>query len=155
MGVAVATSRPLTGSILDVAFETAPGMREPASGVIRASRVRLNGANVDTTFEYAYRVEPYRTRLMANYPNPFNPETWIPFELAETSDVTIRIYDLAGSRVRTLNLGSTPPGAYSSPGRAAHWDGTNDEGESVASGMYLYELGVAGERSVRRMVVLK
>ena len=155
VGVAVATSRPLTGSILDVAFETVPGIRKPVSGVIRASRVRLNGAAANADFEYVYHVEPYRTRLMANYPNPFNPETWIPFELSETSDVTIRIHDLAGNSVRTLALGRTPPGAYTEPDRAAHWDGTNDEGEPVASGMYLYELRAAGQRSLRRMVVLK
>jgi hypothetical protein len=98
---------------------------------------------------------PVRTRLFPNYPNPFNPDTWIPFHVGEESRVTISIYDIAGRRVRTLSLGSLPTGEYTARGKAAHWDGKDDRGETVAGGVYVYELSSESQRAVRRMVVLK
>jgi hypothetical protein len=95
------------------------------------------------------------TALLANYPNPFNPETWIPFTLAEMSSVAIAIYDTRGLPVRQISLGDLPAGRYSEPGRAAHWDGRNEFGETVASGVYIYELRAAGRRELRRMVLLQ
>ena len=95
------------------------------------------------------------TELLLNYPNPFNPETWIPFRLAEDAEVTLSIYDVGGRMVRTLNIGHSKAGIYESRDKAIYWDGRNDLGESVASGIYFYHL-MAGEYSAtKRMVILK
>jgi hypothetical protein len=101
------------------------------------------------------RIAPIRSRLLANFPNPFNPETWIPFELSESADVSIHVYDMNGALVRTLNLGRREPGFYTDRGNAAYWDGANAVGERVASGMYVYELRAGTYRALRRMIVLK
>ena len=98
---------------------------------------------------------PAATALLPNYPNPFNPETWIPFDIAEDADATVRIYDVTGSLVRRLDLGRLPPGSYRSRGDAAYWDGLNGAGERVASGVYVYELQAGSVRRARRMVVRK
>ncbi|MBD3184016.1 hypothetical protein GF312_17160 [Candidatus Poribacteria bacterium] len=78
----------------------------------------------------------YKSRLLPNYPNPFNPETWIPYQLAEQSNITINIYDSSGCLVRSMNMGFKFPGLYASKELAAYWDGKNDKGEKVSSGIY-------------------
>ena len=98
---------------------------------------------------------PEMTQLLANYPNPFNPETWIPYHLAKSSDVRITIYDVRGSVVRRLDLGHLPPGYYTSRNRAAYWDGKNAAGERVASGIYFYQLQTDHQYLLRKMLVLK
>ena len=95
------------------------------------------------------------TSLLANFPNPFNPETWIPFDLSEDADVTVSVYDARGVLTRRLDLGRLPPGAYRGRSSAAYWDGRNGTGEQVASGVYLYELRAGGYREMRRRVVRK
>ena len=100
-------------------------------------------------------LRPTRARLLPNYPNPFNPETWIPFELAESGSVGLRIYDLAGSLVRSIDLGTREPGYYVTPADAARWDGRNDAGESVGSGVYVSELRAGASRDVRRLLIGK
>ena len=99
--------------------------------------------------------EPLVTTLHANYPNPFNPETWIPYQLATDSDITIRIYNTTGHVVRTLFAGHQVSGYYLSQSKAAYWDGRNEFGERVASGVYIYELATPTFRQTRRLVVLK
>ena len=96
-----------------------------------------------------------QTSLLANYPNPFNPETWIPYQLAADTDVEIRIYDARGSLVRSLELGHQRAGIYTGRGRAAYWDGRNDIGERVASGIYFYQLQAGNLSLLRKMVILK
>ena len=81
---------------------------------------------------------PEKTALLANYPNPFNPETWIPYQLATAADVQIRIYATNGILVRNLDVGHQPAGIYQQRSRAAYWDGRNQLGEPVASGVYFY-----------------
>ena len=83
---------------------------------------------------------PEETVLLANYPNPFNPETWIPYELSEPADVALTIYAIDGQLVRTLALGHQPAGVYQSRSRAVYWDGRNEVGEPVASGIYFYTI---------------
>ena len=95
------------------------------------------------------QLRPKTTALLANYPNPFNPETWIPYHLATESDVQITIYDGRGGVVRRLDVGHQPIGSYQSRSRAAYWDGRNDLGESVASGLYFYTL-TAGDFTATR-----
>ena len=98
---------------------------------------------------------PKETALLANYPNPFNPETWIPYQLAEPADVTLTIYSVDGTVVRTLKLGYQPVGIYQDKGRAAYWDGKNGVGESVASGVYFYTLTAGDFTATRKMLIRK
>ena len=97
---------------------------------------------------------PETTTLLPNYPNPFNPETWIPYQLAEPADVTLTIYDIQGRVVRDLDLGHQRAGMYHTRNRAAHWDGRNAQGESVASGVYFYTL-TAGDFSATRKLLIR
>ena len=101
------------------------------------------------------KLHPDKTRLLANYPNPFNPETWIPYQLADSSDVQIFIYDVRGAVIRHLKLGHQPAGYYIERKHAAHWDGRNAIGESVASGIYFYQLQTDNISLLREMVILK
>ena len=98
---------------------------------------------------------PEKTVLLANYPNPFNPETWIPYHLANPSDVQITIYDTRGSIIRRLELGHQHPGYYATKERAAYWDGRNEVGERVANGIYFYQLQADQLSLLRKMVILK
>ena len=98
---------------------------------------------------------PEETALLRNYPNPFNPETWIPYQLAEPADVTLAIYDMNGQLVRRLVVGHQAAGMYQSRSRAAYWDGRNQLGESVASGLYFYTLTAGDFTETRRMLILK
>ena len=98
---------------------------------------------------------PKETVLLANYPNPFNPETWIPYQLSEAAEVTVTIHSSDGKLVRTLELGQMPAGAYSDKDRAAYWDGQNAQGEPVASGVYFYTLTAGDFSATRKMVIRK
>ena len=98
---------------------------------------------------------PLETALLPNYPNPFNPETWIPYDLAGDSDVTIHIYNVKGETVRQLSLGYQRAGSYRTRSRAAYWDGRNAVGEPVASGVYFYTLQAGQMKATRQMVILK
>ena len=98
---------------------------------------------------------PKETVLLPNYPNPFNPETWIPYHLASAADVTLTIYDIKGAVVRRLDLGSQSAGYYTNRAKAAYWDGRNASGESVASGVYFYQLRAGDYAALRRLVIVK
>ena len=98
---------------------------------------------------------PEETALLHNYPNPFNPETWIPYQLAEPAEVTLRIYAASGALVRTLALGHQAAGIYQYRSRAAYWDGRNEMGESVASGIYFYTLTAGDFTATRKMLIRK
>ena len=98
---------------------------------------------------------PRETALLPNYPNPFNPETWIPYQLARSGDVNITIYDARGAVVRRLALGHQPAGDYTNRSRAVYWDGCNALGERVASGVYFYQLETDTMSALRKMVILK
>ena len=99
--------------------------------------------------------EPLVTKLHANFPNPFNPETWIPYQLAADSDITIRIYNTSGHVVRTLLTGHQVTGYYLSPDKAAYWDGRNELAESVASGVYFYTLTAGEFTATGKMLIRK
>ena len=96
-----------------------------------------------------------RTALLQNFPNPFNPETWIPYTLADDADVSVRIYDIQGKLVRQLEVGQQPGGSYLSRKTAAYWNGKDRLGESVSSGIYFYTLKADAFSETRRMVILK
>ena len=96
-----------------------------------------------------------RNQLLQNFPNPFNPETWIPFRLADERHVTIRIYTPTGKLVRSLSPGILSAGDYSSQSQAVHWDGRNDKGEPVSSGVYLYTINTGDFSATRKMLIRK
>jgi len=99
--------------------------------------------------------EQKENALMQNFPNPFNPETWIPFELKENSEVKVRIYNSTGRLVKELDLGSKVAGIYATPDKAAYWDGKDESGVSVASGVYFYSIQAGKFSAVKKMIVSK
>jgi len=98
---------------------------------------------------------PSQTQLLANYPNPFNPETWIPFQLSQDAEVRLTIYDVQRKRIRQLQLGQVAAGRYVTADQAAYWDGKGQTGEAIASGTYLYQLQAGDYTETRKMVILK
>ena len=98
---------------------------------------------------------PKVTQVFQNSPNPFNPETWIPFELADDAVVTVTIYDVQGQRIRQLQLGQVTAGRYVTADQAAYWDGKTETGQVVASGTYFYQLRAGDYTETRKMVILK
>ena len=124
-------------------------------------KLKQNNPNLDIDIDInaagapaAPSVLPTETSLLLNYPNPFNPETWIPYQLADAADVTLTIYNFQGVVIRQLALGHQLAGFYHGQGRAAHWNGKNQLGEPVASGVYFYKL-VAGEFSATRKMLIQ
>ena len=147
----------------------APSLYPQALELFTAADVRqwLNQAQglhlTDPTFQRGIRfleqlltvLAPKETTLLPNYPNPFNPETWIPYRLAEDAFVTLTIYDNSGRIVRTLDVGHRVAAFYESRAKAIHWDGRNEFGEQVASGVYFYHLSAGDFSATRKMLILK
>jgi subtilisin family serine protease len=102
-----------------------------------------------------FHLVPTTTALLPNYPNPFNPETWIPFELSEASVATVSIFDATGELVRRFDLGALEAGTYRTRTKSLYWDGRNATGEPVATGVYFVELRTPSSRSTRRLIVSK
>ena len=98
---------------------------------------------------------PSTSKVLTNFPNPFNPETWIPFQIKQERVVTIHIHNSAGQLVRTLEVGSRAAGVYDTKGRAVYWDGTNEQGEPVSSGTYFYTLQAGDFQGTKKMLLLK
>jgi photosystem II stability/assembly factor-like uncharacterized protein len=113
------------------------------------------GRGVEVLKLLAAAMVPPAGQVFAPYPNPLNPATWIPFALAEAGEVTMTVYDARGQRIRQLHLGYRPAGAHYAKNRAAHWDGRNDSGEAVASGVYVVELTAPGLRQLHRLVLAR
>lgn len=148
---------------------SAPSVHNQGTGLITAEQVQrwLIEARLseDTSLTYhrgmlvleqlLAMLTPEATALLPNYPNPFNPDTWIPYQLAEPVNVTVTIYASNGMPVRTLEVGHQPAGTYQSRGRAAYWDGKNAYGEPVASGLYFYTLTAGDFAATRKMLIRK
>ena len=140
-------------------LENMPTRAEVATWLQHARQMNLP----DPIFQRGIRIleqllavlTPQETTLLANYPNPFNPETWIPYQLAKPADVTLTIYDINGRVVRDLDLGHQRAGMYQSRARAAHWDGRNAVGEPVASGVYFYTLTAGDFTATRKLLIRK
>ena len=98
---------------------------------------------------------PRNTALLPNYPNPFNPDTWMPYQLAIDTHAAIRIFTPSGNLVRNLELGFQNAGFYVGKSRAAYWEGRNNNGEPVTSGIYIYQLITTESTTTRKMVILK
>ncbi len=161
--VSAITDMSLTELIVRTPKVTAPGAKDVVLRNPNGEEVTLVGG---FTYDDSLAVEPKeklltylgyvkQTRLLQNYPNPFNPETWIPYQLATEAEVTIVIYDNGGQRVRTLKLGTQPPGLYLAQEKAAYWDGRSDTGEWVSSGTYFYHLQAGSYSAAKKMIILK
>ena len=112
--------------------------------------------NLDITkFNGSIAILPPKSTLLQNYPNPFNPETWVPYFLVEPANATLKIYSTTGKLVRTLDLGYKIAGIYLNKNKAAYWDGKDEYGESVASGVYFYSLQAGKFTETRKMVIVK
>ncbi|MFC1712722.1 PKD domain-containing protein [Candidatus Poribacteria bacterium] len=114
----------------------------------------LNSRSIDREFR-SWTMPSERDELLQNFPNPFNPETWIPYQLKEDRHVTIRIYGAAGNLVRQLDMGHKPAGLYVNRDKAAYWDGNNSAGETVASGVYFYSIQAGDFHATRKLTVLR
>ena len=117
--------------------------------------LRMDSRGVDGRFA-SWAIPPEHSMLLQNFPNPFNPDTWIPYQLKEDGDVTIRILSASGELVRGLSLGHRSAGLYVSQDRASYWDGKNEAGEHVSSGVYFYTIQ-AGEdfTDTKKMMVAR
>ena len=131
--------------------DTSIGM-QPLRYTVTAEDVRRSRIELPALF---LQELPLETILLRNYPNPFNPETWIPYRLAQDAFVTLTIYNGSGQVVRTLDVGHQSTAVYESQSKAVYWDGRNDLGESVASGVYFYTLTAGDFSATRKMVILK
>jgi len=152
---AISKSEPNSDVIANVEFLVSPDVTAGTVIPLTMRQITINESHHLPIVVGHIEVLPKETQLLANYPNPFNPETWIPYQLAEPEDVKITIYNAAGQRVRQLDLGYKPAGVYLSKEKSAYWNGKNDLGEQVASGVYFYTLR-AGDRVVsRKMSLLK
>ena len=136
-----------------LAYETVEGWLAGARAADDGSRLFLQG--ITNLERLLLLIIPEETALLHNYPNPFNPETWIPYHLAESAEVTLTIYTVDGKVVRTLALGHQAAGFYQSRSRAAYWDGRNEVGERVASGVYFYTLSAGDFAATRKMLIMK
>ena len=159
----------LVAEVLDADTAAAPSVHPGALETLTVADVKLwlsDARQLDLTDPRVQRgilfleqllmvLVPKETALLANYPNPFNPETWIPYHLANDTDVSLSIYDINGALVRELDLGHQRAGYYTDRSRAAYWDGRNTLGEPVASGVYFYQFRAGDYLQMRKMVILK
>jgi hypothetical protein len=141
--------------LMDLVTETATDLRKVTSYAYKPSeKIRNFKLIISTAHPETYMV-PKHSMLLQNYPNPFNPETWVPYSLAKAGDVTVNIYNITGQLVRSLELGNREAGSYTVKERAAYWNGRNDTGERVASGVYFYHIQSGSFHATKRMVILK
>ena len=133
--------------------------RSIQSAIEALERTPIRSKAEDVVFNALKVILPQRsaieTQLLPNYPNPFNPETWIPFELAEDTEVSVRIFDTSGEIVRQISLGYLNAGSYVSRERAVYWNGRSDAGEYTSSGIYFYCISAESFSAMRKMVIMK
>ena len=146
-------SAPLTGGIQTVVMRGTGSATGIALG--GTAGMSANQAASAPSVSSVTSVVSVENTLLANYPNPFNPETWIPYQLSEPADVSVSIYAVDGRLVRRLELGHQSAGVYRSRSRAAYWDGRNEFGECVASGLYFYTLTAGDFTATRKMLIRK
>jgi predicted outer membrane repeat protein len=151
-----------SGSLLMVEFEVMPNTEGQTTPLI-FDGINLSNSLTIKRIDGAVTILPAKTALLPNFPNPFNPDTWIPYKLAQSANVAIQIYDVKGRLIRTLDLGVQSPGVYITKQTAAYWNGRDDAGEKVASGVYFYILqveysnkdGASKFRAIRKMAIMK
>jgi hypothetical protein len=143
-------SQPLAdGAIVTISFDV-NGLSD-AVKQLEIAEFKLNEGMLKTEVKNL----PKAFALLQNYPNPFNPETWIPYQLSEPANVVVTIYSVGGQVIKRLELGVKMPDSYAEKSKAAYWDGTNQFGEQVSSGIYFYQLQAGSDRSVGKMIIAK
>ena len=142
------------GDVLEISADSPSPLIgvQPVRHIVTADDVKSGILALEDLIAYEI---PAETELLRNYPNPFNPETWIPYRLAEDADVSLTIYDVNGTMVRTIDIGHQSAAVYESRSKAIYWDGRNRFGEQVASGIYFYSLSAGDFSATRKMVILK
>ena len=137
-----------------VEFEVLPNAEGRTSHLI-LENIDLSNSRSITKIDGEVRVIPSTFALLQNFPNPFNPDTWLPYKLASASPVSISIYNAKGQLIRTLHFGNKNAGVYVTKGKAAYWDGKDNVGEKVASGVYFYTFQSEEFTATRKMVIMK
>ncbi|MCH8295390.1 T9SS type A sorting domain-containing protein, partial [Candidatus Poribacteria bacterium] len=142
------------GNVLEITGETASAYIgvQLVHHIVSAEEISSGQIHLPDLIVYQIPVE---TELLNNYPNPFNPETWIPYRLAKAANVTLAIYDVQGTIVRRIEVGHQPAAAYVSRNKAIYFDGRNNNGERVSSGVYFYRLEAGDYSATRKMVIVK
>ena len=142
------------GDVLEISAESPDPLIgvQPVRHIVTVDDVKSVTIQLEDLIAYEI---PAETELLRNYPNPFNPETWIPYHLAEDADVTLHIYSINGELVRTIDVGHQTAAKYDTRSKAVYWDGRNRFGEQVASGVYFYSLSAGDFSATRKMVILK
>ena len=143
-----------TGDSIEIAITDATGQIVSGPFTHRINPDNIKNATVDLPMQFG-KIIPKMSVLLQNYPNPFNPETWIPYHLKDSNPVSISIYSANGQIIRVLDLGLKDAGIYASRSNAAYWDGKNQAGEEVASGIYFYSIKAGDFTSIRKMIVEK
>ena len=142
------------GDVLEISADSPDPLVgvKPVRHIVTVDDVKNSRIELESLIAYEI---PAETELLRNYPNPFNPETWIPYRLAEDADVSLTIYDAYGATVRSIDIGHQIAAVYDTRAKAIYWDGRNRFGEQVASGLYFYHLSAGDFSGTRRMVILK
>ena len=142
------------GDVLEISADSPDPLIgvKPVRHIVTADDVKEGRITLENLIAYEI---PAETELLRNYPNPFNPETWIPYHLAEDADVSLTIYDSNGALVRSIDIGHQTAAKYDTRTKAIYWDGRNQFGEQVASGIYFYSLEAGDFSATRKMVILK
>ena len=143
---------------IDESALASPGVKHMGLNYFKRSKTPIPVPKKPDVVPFVWRLKgqgitPTRSTVLQNYPNPFNPETWIPYQLDKAAEVTVRIYTDTGAIVRTLALGKREPGFYQSKSEAAYWDGSNESGEKVASGVYFVVITM-GERVFKLKIAM-
>jgi hypothetical protein len=142
------------GTLFDLEFDV---LDEQDDKPIPLRFISVDLANSLNVFTRDGKIEilPEKTVLLPNYPNPFNPGTWLPYKLAKDSDIIIKVYNVSGQLIRTLDLGNQNTGFYLTKAKAPYWDGRDSEGSKVSSGVYYYTLQAGDFKATRKMVIIK
>jgi len=143
------------GELLRLEFEVLSNNTEGQTSPLLFDNVQFADSLSIKAYNGAVMICPSQTALLPNYPNPFNPETWLPYLLSEPTQVVVRIYALDGRMVRLIDLDVKEPGVYIDKGKAIYWDGRNDTGESVSSGIYFYQMQAGKFNASRKMIVVR
>jgi hypothetical protein len=156
--------------VVRIAFACADGMKDDNIAIVRFEGLQDKIDNSSLSLRhielYGHDAQPLkvniraltipkRTELYQNYPNPFNPETWIPYQLTIGSEIMLKIYSSEGRLVKVMNLGYKEAGVYITKDRSVYWDGTNESGEKVSSGVYYYSIQTKNYTSVCKMIVIR
>ena len=142
------------GDVLEISADSPDPLLgiKPVRHIVTVDDVKNSRIQLEDLIAYEI---PAETELLRNYPNPFNPETWIPYRLAEDANVSLTIYDTSGALVRSIDIGHQTAAVYETRAKAIYWDGRNRFGEQVASGIYFYSLSTGDFSATRKMVILK